>query len=35
MFTTKQLTVAIDFHSILLHTLKVNSNRQLFGYQRS
>ncbi len=35
MFTTKQLTVAIGFHSILLHTMKVNSDRQLFGYQRS
>ncbi len=35
MLETKQLTVAIDFHSIFYHTMDVNSYRQLFGYLHS
>ncbi len=34
MWVIKQLTVAIDFHCILFHTLEVNGY-QLFGYQYS
>ncbi len=35
MLVAKQFLVAIDFHSIFLHTIKVNGDRQLFGYPRS
>ncbi len=31
MLVTKQLTVAIDFHSIFFYTIEVNGYRQLFG----
>ncbi len=32
---TKQLTVAIDFHSMEKYNMEVNGYRQLFGYQHS
>ncbi len=32
MLVTKQLTVAIDFHSMEKNTMEVNGCRQLFGY---
>ncbi len=33
MLATKQLTVAIDFHSEERNTMEVNGYRQLSGYQ--
>ncbi len=33
MLVTKQLTVAIDFHSIFFYTIEVNGFCQLFGDQ--
>ncbi len=35
LLQTNQLMVAIDFHSIVFHTIEVNGYRQLFGYQHS
>jgi len=35
MLVTRQLTVAIDFHSIFFFLLEVNGYRQLSGYQHS
>ncbi len=35
MLVTKQLTVAIDFHSMGKNTMEVSGYRQLFGYQHS
>ncbi len=32
MLVTKQLLVAIEFHSIFSHTMEVNGYRHLFGY---
>ncbi len=31
MWETKQLMVAIDFHSIFFHTMQVNGYQQLFA----
>ncbi len=33
MLVTKQLTLAIDLHSIFFHTMEINSYSQLFGYR--
>jgi len=35
MSVTSQLAVAIDFHSIFLHTMEVNGCCQLPGYWHS
>ncbi len=35
MLVTRQLTVAIDFHSISSHILQVSGYQQLSGYQHS
>ncbi len=35
MLETKQLMVAIDFHSIFFYTVEVNGYRQMFGFQHS
>ncbi len=35
MLVTKQLTVAIDFHSMETDIMEVNGYRQLFSYQHS
>ncbi len=32
MWETKQLLVAIDFHSLPQNTVEVNGYQQLFGY---
>jgi len=35
MLVTKQFLVPIDFHCIFFHTMEVNGDQQLFGYQHS
>jgi len=35
MFLIKQLSVAIDFHSMEKNTMEINGYRQLFVYQHS
>ncbi len=35
MLVIEHLQVALDFHSMFVHTMEVKSNKQLFGYKLS
>ncbi len=35
MLVTEQLLVSIEFHSLGKHTMEVNGDQELFGYQAS